>query len=128
MIPLEKEDVEFGVPLKTKERTDKKMDSREMRIGYQLAMLENERSQFEKEKAEQAAQAGAILEQLMNAQAQMATMQGAQAGATAGLSSGLGLGGIPVAPNGAVGLPPMGGPPPGMPPMGGPPPGMPPMM
>jgi hypothetical protein len=132
------EDFIGGMPVKSTAATKDTMDGKAYRLGYQSAKLENERSKLNEEKVLFEQQKAAVIQQLLNAQAQMASMMGATAGATAGLSTGLGMGGVPVGPGGEIGAPPMGG---GMPPMeppmagGGMPPmeppmagGMPPMM
>lgn len=122
--PFNLADFMGGFPVKAADATKDTIDGKAYRLGYQSAKLENDRSKLNEEKVLFEQQKAAVIQQLLNAQAQMATMMGATAGATAGLSTGLGMGGVPVGPGGEIGAPPMGG---GMPPdmgMGG---GMPPM-
>lgn len=132
--PFNLADFTGGFPVKAADATKDTIDGKAYRLGYQSAKLENDRSKLNEEKVLFEQQKAAVIQQLLNAQAQMATMMGATAGATAGLSTGLGMGGVPVGPGGEIGAPPdmgMGG---GMPPMpspevamgGGMPPGMPP--
>lgn len=117
-----------GFPVKSSEATKDTPDGKAFRLGYQSAKLETDRSKLNEEKMLFEQQKAAVIQQLLNAQAQMATMMGAAAGATAGVSAGLGMGGVPVGPGGEIGMPPMGAPPVGggMPPMGAGPAGMPP--
>lgn len=114
------EDFMGGFPVKSTEATKDTMDGKAYRLGFQSAKLENDRAKLNEEKILFEQQKAAVIQQLLNAQAQMATMMGASAGATAGLSTGLGMSGTPIGPGGQIGAPPTGG----MPPMGG---GMPPM-
>lgn len=123
--PFSFDDFMGGFPVKATDATKDTMDGKAYRLGYQSAKLENDRSKLNEEKVLFEQQKAAVIQQLLNAQAQMATMMGATAGATAGVSTGLGLGGVPVGPGGEIGAPPMGG---GMPPdmgMGGGMPAMP---
>lgn len=118
-----------GFPVKSTEATKDTMDGKAYRLGYQSAKLETDRAKLNEEKILFEQQKAAVIQQLLNAQAQMATMMGANAGASAALNAVPGMGGgMPPMPGGA--MPPMdmgvGG---GMPPMGGAPPmdmGMPP--
>lgn len=129
--PFNLADFMGGFPVKAADATKDTIDGKAYRLGYQSAKLENDRSKLNEEKVLFEQQKAAVIQQLLNAQAQMATMMGATAGATAGLSTGLGMGGVPIGPGGEIGAPPMGG---GMPPTpspelamgGGMPPGMPP--
>lgn len=124
------EEFQGGFPVKNTKATKDTMDGKAFRLGYQSAKLETDRTKLNEEKVLLEQQKAAVIQQLLNAQAQIASMMGAAAGATAGVSAGLGMGGVPVGPGGEIGMPPAGGPPPGMgggmPPMGGAPGGMPP--
>ncbi len=108
-----------GFPMKSEQATKDTMDGKAFRLGYQSAQLNNDRAKLDQDRALFEQEKAAALQQLLTAQAQASSLMGAQAGAVAGLSAGLGQAGIPVDQNGMIGapMPPMGGAPADM--MGG---------
>jgi hypothetical protein len=122
-----------GFPVKSSEATANTLDGKAYRVGYQTAKLESDRQQFAQEQMLFEQQKAAVIQQLLNAQAQLASSMGAQAAMQSSPAMGQPMGAPP--PDMGMG----GGMPPGMPPMGpemggAPPPGpsmgggMPPMM
>lgn len=115
-----------GAPVKTDSTAKESLDAKAMRVGYQLGKLEADRVQLAQERAQFQQQMSAALQSLLMQQAQMATAQGAQAGAaaalgamstqqpapamSAGMPMDLGMGAAPAAPQQVP--PPAGGMPP----------------
>lgn len=120
-----------GFPVKSSEATSNTLDGKAYRVGYQTAKLEADRQKFAQDQILFEQQKAAVIQQLLSAQAQLASSMGAQAAMQSPASMGQPMG----APSPDMGM--MGG---GMPPMGpemgGAPPspdmgmggGMPPMM
>ena len=135
-----------GFPVKSSDATANTLDGKAFRVGYQTAKLETDRNKLMQDQMLFEEQKAKVIQQLLEAQAQVASAAGAQLGASQGLAQGIGIGSNAAqsALGSALGgMPPMGGGMPqgpeammggGMPPMGGAPPdmgmggGMPPMM
>jgi hypothetical protein len=127
-----------GFPVKSNEATANTLDGKAFRVGYQTAKLENDRSKLMQDQMLFEQQKAAVIQQLLSAQAQLASSVASQLGTQAGLAQGIGIGAgaaqaamTPMPPGMGGGMPPMGpemggAPPP--PDMGGMPTGMPPMM
>lgn len=116
-----------GFPVKSSEATANTLDGKAYRVGYQTAKLESDRQQFAQEQILFEQQKAAVIQQLLNAQAQLASSMGAQAAMQAAPGMGQPMGAPPSPDMGMGGG--MPGPMPQAPPpdmgMGG---GMPPMM
>lgn len=129
-----------GFPVKSNDATANTLDGKAFRVGYQTAKLENDRSKLMQDQMLFEQQKAAVIQQLLSAQAQLASSVASQMGTQAGLAQGIGIGAgaaqsamagamPPMPPGMGGGMPPMGPEMGGAPPdMGGMPTGMPPMM